>query len=75
MADQARRRELERAIEAALVEVQGAERYRLAQREATNGRARAEERAHPLEYDRNGFPAPQRLASFGERVRRLITGG
>jgi hypothetical protein len=75
MTDPARRRRLERAIEAALVEAKGAERYRLAQHEATNGRAGAVERAHPLEFDRNGFPAPQRLASFADRVRRLITGG
>jgi hypothetical protein len=70
MGDQAQRRELERAVEAALNETEGAGRYRLAQRDARG----VEERAHPLEYDRNGFPAPQRVASFGVRVRRLIGG-
>jgi hypothetical protein len=79
MADEARRRELSRAVEAALDEMQGAERYRLAQREVRkgnsgNGESGNGERPHPLEYDENGFPAPQRLASFGERIRRLISG-
>jgi hypothetical protein len=74
MAHEARRRDLARAVEAALVEAKGNERYQLAQREARNGKPGAEERAHPLEYDRNGFPAPQRLPSFRVRVRRLITG-
>ena len=74
MADEARRRELRRAVEAVLDDVNSAERYQLAQREMRMGRAGAEERPHPLEYDANGFPTPQRLAGFGARVRRLITG-
>ena len=69
MADSARTRELARAIEAALADSMGTERYRPAQREVRSG-----ERAHPLEYDRNGFPTPQNLDSFRVRVRRLITG-
>jgi hypothetical protein len=74
MADEIRRRELIRAVEAALDEVNGAERYRLSQREMRKGKADGDGRPHPLEYDSNGFPAPQPLASFGERVRRLIAG-
>ena len=74
MDDRAQRRERVRAVEAAVLEQKGAERYREAQRQATNGKRAAEERSHPLEYDRNGFPAPQRIASFAVRVRRLITG-
>jgi hypothetical protein len=65
------KRELERAVEAALEETDGAGRLRLVQNDAPD----AAERAHPLEYDRNGFPSPQRVASFGERVRRLIRDG
>jgi hypothetical protein len=74
MADQARRRALVRAVEAALNETTSAGRYRPARRDERGFEAAAEERAHPLEYDRNGFPAPQRVASFGVRVRRLIRG-
>jgi hypothetical protein len=74
MEDRAQRRERVRVVEAVLREQQGAERYWLNQREATNGKRAAEERAHPLEYDRNGFPTPQRIATFAVRVRRLITG-
>jgi hypothetical protein len=70
----ARRRELIAAVEAALDEVKGAERYELAQREARSGKARSDGRPHPLEYDANGFPTQQSLATFGARVRRLITG-
>jgi hypothetical protein len=74
MAGDVRRREMIRAVEAALDEVKGAERYRLSQREIRRGRMTADERPHPLEYDENGFPAPQRVASFTSRIRRLITG-
>jgi hypothetical protein len=28
----------------------------------------------PQEYDEAGFPIPQRLPTFAERVRRLLTG-
>ena len=73
MRDQARRHDLARVIEAALNEADGPERYRLAQRELRDVDPAVDERAHPLEFDRNGFPAPQRVASFGVRVRRLIT--
>jgi hypothetical protein len=72
MADKARRRAVARAVEAALNETNGARRYRPARRDERDFEGAAEERAHPLEYDRNGFPAPQRVASFGVRVRRLI---
>jgi hypothetical protein len=44
-----------------------------------NGRGRvgsrdtgAADRAHPLEFDENGFPVAQRSAGFGERVDRLL---
>jgi hypothetical protein len=74
MGNEARKRSLARAVEAALNETDGAGRYRLSRSEASGMDVTAEERAHPLEYDRNGFPAPQRTASFGVRVRRLIGG-
>jgi hypothetical protein len=39
--------------------------------EITRGSARRADGPHPREYDANGFPVPQRNASFVERVARL----
>ena len=49
----------------------GAERYRQRQREARRGKD-STGAGHPLEYDDNGFPLPQRDSSFLERVARLL---
>jgi hypothetical protein len=49
----------------------GAERYRQRQRDVRRGRPPTGG-AHPLEYDENGFPLPQRNSSFIERVARLL---
>jgi hypothetical protein len=48
-----------------------AERYHERQRQARRGRNRAGG-SHPLEYDANGFPVPQRNSSFVRRVARLL---
>jgi hypothetical protein len=45
----------------------------LRQREPKQGRA-AEHRARPLEFDESGFPIPQPVPGFAQRVRRLING-
>jgi hypothetical protein len=29
---------------------------------------------HPQEFDERGFPIPQRMPAFAERVRRLLAG-
>jgi hypothetical protein len=49
------------------------ERYQLRQRETTRRRA-PDSRARPLEFDENGFPVPQALPGFMQRVARLING-
>jgi hypothetical protein len=71
--EQARRRELDEALAAVLREPPGAERYRLAQREATNGRPPARDRPRPLEFDENGFPIAQANPRFVARVARLLS--
>jgi hypothetical protein len=67
-------RELVGAVEAALTERGGAGRSPPAQRSGRNREPGAEACAHPLEYDGNGFPTPQRIASFHVRVSRLLRG-
>jgi hypothetical protein len=61
------------AIEAALGESDSKERYQLRQREMKRGGA-AESRARPLEFDESGFPIPQPIPGFAQRVGRLING-
>jgi hypothetical protein len=51
-----------------------AERYQHRQREIRRGRARASEGPRPLEFDQAGFPIPQPLPGFMQRIRRLIYG-
>ncbi len=70
--EQARERGLGNAVEAALSERAGAERYQRYQREARSGKARTTERARPREFDALGFPVPQRNRRFAERVSRPI---
>jgi hypothetical protein len=72
MNGQARQRELGDAVEAALKEQAGAERYQRRQRQARRGKAEAVERPRPLEFDGNGFPVAQRIPSFVTRVSRLL---
>ena len=49
----------------------GAELHEQLQRRARRGRDPIVA-GHPLEYDENGFPLPQRNSSFLERVTRLL---
>jgi hypothetical protein len=71
MSNQARQRELRDAVERALSEQLGAERYRRRQLEVTSGRARTTEGARPMEFDESGFPLPQRNRSFVQRVAQV----
>jgi hypothetical protein len=71
MSEQARLRELSDAVEAALGEQAGAQRYQRTQRHV-RGRT-AEDRPRPLEFDANGFPIAQRRPSFVTRVARLLS--
>jgi hypothetical protein len=73
MRDEARERELEEAMQAALREQAAAQRYRLNQVEATSGRAGATDGARPLEFDESGFPVPQGNPGFARRVARLLS--
>ncbi len=72
MSNEARQRELRVAVERALREQLGAERYRRHQLEMTSGRARSTEGARPIEFDESGFPLPQHNSSFVQRVARLL---
>jgi hypothetical protein len=73
MTEETRQPELGHALEAALSELRGAERYRLAQREARGGRADPADWPRPLQFDADGFPLAQRPAGFVERVARLLS--
>jgi hypothetical protein len=73
MTEETRQRDLGHALEAALSELRGADRYRLAQRKARAGRADPAERPGPLQFDAAGFPLAQRTASSVERVARLLS--
>ena len=64
MATQAERRKWRRSVEAALDQHEGAERYLLRQRQLRSGRG-------PQQYDGRGFPVPQPIPGFLERVKRL----
>jgi hypothetical protein len=72
MSNQARQRELGAAQEFVLSARAGAERYGRRQREARSGGARSTDGARPLEFDKSGFPIPQRNPGFVERVARLL---
>jgi len=68
---QARRRKRRASVERALNERDGAQRYKLSQREIRRGEGAGEGRSHPLEFDASGFSIPQPISSFVQRVRRL----
>ena len=72
MSGQTRQRALDGALESAVRELAGAERYRRHHTGTRTGRARAADGAHPLEFDDTGFPVPQCSPSFVERVGRLL---
>jgi hypothetical protein len=67
------RRKRASAVERALNERDGRERYDARQREIRAGSA--EPRARPLEFDALGFPIPQPIPAFVQRVKRVINGG
>jgi hypothetical protein len=73
MSEQAQLRDLGDALEAALREQAAAEGYQRSQAQIRRGRAEPAERPRPLEFDRNGFPVPQRPPSFVQRVARLLS--
>jgi hypothetical protein len=72
MSDQTRQREFGDPSAAALPEEEGAEGYRRAQAQASDGRPGTVERSRPLEFDESGFPIAQRNPSFVTRVARLL---
>ena len=72
MSDQARERELGDSLRVMLGDQAGATRYEHHQSQIRVGSARRAGGPHPREYDANGFPVPQRNASFVERVARLL---
>jgi hypothetical protein len=74
MATQAEMRQWRNAVEEALNEQDGAERYELRQRAMRRGRDRADDGPRPLEFDNGGFPIPQPIPRFIKRIGRLING-
>ena len=72
MGDQTQERELGQSLRAALSEQAGAARYEEYQQGIRRGTGRRSHGPHPREFDANGFPMPQRNASFLERVARLL---
>ena len=73
MTGQARQHELVGALEAALSEQTGAERYRALAAAGEAREARRVDRPRPIEFDRNGLPVAQRSQSFVTRVARLLS--
>jgi hypothetical protein len=69
MTDQVRRRNLGDALETALANQAGAERYQRYQQRTRRGRV---DGPRPMEFDESGFPLPQRNPGFVERVTRLL---
>jgi hypothetical protein len=67
-------RQRRNAVERALKEQEGAARYQLRQREVRRGRDAAVNGARPLEFDEGGFPIPQALPRFVQRIGRLLRG-
>ena len=72
MGDQAQARELGQSLRAGLSEQAGATRYEHYQQGLRRGAGRRPDGPHPQEFDANGFPVPQRNASFLERVATLL---
>jgi hypothetical protein len=60
------------ALATGLREQAGAERYQRRQRQVRRGRGAAVDHPRPLEFDKSGFPIPQRTPSFVARVARLL---
>jgi hypothetical protein len=57
------------------VERARAERYKLRQREIRRGASAGAGRAHPLEFEANGFSISRVASGSLRRVGRLINGG
>jgi hypothetical protein len=72
MSERAQERTLGQSLRAALSEQAGAARYEQYQQEIRGGARGRPDGPRPREFDENGFPLPQRNASFLERVTRLL---
>jgi hypothetical protein len=73
MATQAQMHQWHEAVGDALSALDASERYQSRQRQLRRGRARDEAQARPLEFDPRGFPIPQPVPSFMQRLSRLIS--
>jgi hypothetical protein len=71
MATDAQRRRRRDAVDDALNAREAAEDRR---REMRRGRARANDGPRPQEFDQAGFPIPQPVPGFMQRIGRLIDG-
>jgi hypothetical protein len=74
MATQAQKRHVRNAIEGALNEREGAERYELRQRAIRRGRGGEAGSSRPMEFDARGLPIPQPMAGFMGRIGRWLNG-
>jgi hypothetical protein len=74
MTTEAELRQWRDAVDEALNAREAAERYQHRQREIRRGRARASDGPRPLEFDQAGFPIPQPIPGFMQRIGRLIHG-
>jgi hypothetical protein len=74
MTTEAELRQWRDAVDEALNAHEAAEHYQHRQRELRRGRARANEAPRPLEFDQAGFPIPQPIPRFMQRIGRLIHG-
>jgi hypothetical protein len=72
MTTQADMRQLRNAVEDAVSELEGAERYDVRQRAIRRGATAGQSRARPTEVDVRGFPIPQPMAGFAKRVGQLL---
>jgi len=76
MATQTERRQWRESVERALQESNAAKHYELRQRDIRRGDGgAARDRPGPLEFDALGFPIPQPVPRFMQRLGRLIYGG
>ena len=74
MATEAERRHWRAAVDEVLNERGAATRYQQRQREIRRGKARADDGPRPREFDEGGFPIPQPIPRFIQRIERLIYG-
>jgi hypothetical protein len=74
MATEAHRRTWRSTVERARDEREGAERNELREGEIRGARTAPSDRPGPLQFDALGFPIPQPIPAFVQRVRRLIDG-